>query len=81
MKAVAGGGVFIEYKEHSNKTGGKTVQEIDFYLVDAFSNVSFGGNPAAVCPLKAWLPDETLLKMAQQHNQSETAFSSVRKGH
>ncbi|MGU7802373.1 PhzF family phenazine biosynthesis protein, partial [Escherichia coli] len=21
-----------------------------------------------------WLPDETLLKMAQQHNQSETAF-------
>ena len=56
------------------------MQEIDFYLVDAFSNVSFGGNPAAVCPLKAWLPDETLLKMAQQHNQSETAFSSVRKG-
>jgi PhzF family phenazine biosynthesis protein len=50
------------------------MQEIDFYLVDAFSSTSFGGNPAAVCPLKAWLPDETLLRMAQQHNQSETAF-------
>ncbi|MBM3070278.1 PhzF family phenazine biosynthesis protein [Lelliottia sp. RWM.1] len=50
------------------------MQEIDFYLVDAFSDASFGGNPAAVCPLKAWLPDETLLRMAQQHNQSETAF-------
>ena len=50
------------------------MQEIDFYLVDAFSNASFGGNPAAVCPLDAWLPDETLLRMAQQHNQSETAF-------
>ena len=50
------------------------MQEIDFYLVDAFSSISFGGNPAAVCPLKAWLPDETLLRMAQQHNQSETAF-------
>ncbi|BCT14364.1 isomerase [Enterobacter cloacae] len=50
------------------------MQEIDFYLVDAFSNTTFGGNAAAVCPLEAWLPDETLLKMAQQHNQSETAF-------
>jgi PhzF family phenazine biosynthesis protein len=50
------------------------MQEISFYLVDAFSDKSFGGNAAAVCPLTEWLPDETLLKMAQQHNQSETAF-------
>ncbi|MGE0970458.1 PhzF family phenazine biosynthesis protein [Klebsiella sp. WOUb02] len=50
------------------------MQEIDFYLVDAFSDRNFGGNAAAVCPLTEWLPDETLLKMAQQHNQSETAF-------
>ena len=56
------------------------MQEIDFYLVDAFSDTSFGGNPAAVCPLKAWLPDETLLSMAQQHNQSETAFFVCSKG-
>lgn len=56
------------------------MQEIDFYLVDAFSDTTFGGNPAAVCPLKAWLPDETLLKMAQQHNQSETAFFVCSKG-
>jgi PhzF family phenazine biosynthesis protein len=50
------------------------MQEIDFYLVDAFSDKAFGGNAAAVCPLDAWLPDETLLSMAKQHNQSETAF-------
>lgn len=56
------------------------MQEIDFYLVDAFSDAAFGGNPAAVCPLKEWLPDETLLKMAQQHNQSETAFFVCSKG-
>lgn len=56
------------------------MQEIDFYLVDAFSDTTFGGNPAAVCPLKAWLPDEILLKMAQQHNQSETAFFVCSKG-
>lgn len=51
------------------------MQEIDFYLVDAFSDRAFGGNAAAVCPTEEWLPDETLLNMAQQHNQSETAFS------
>ena len=50
------------------------MQEIDFYLVDAFSDTAFGGNAAAVCPLEEWFADETLLKMAQQHNQSETAF-------
>ncbi len=50
------------------------MKEIAFYLVDAFSDRAFGGNPAAVCPLEEWLPDDVLLKMAQQHNQSETAF-------
>ena len=28
------------------------MQEIDFYLVDAFSDRAFGGNAAAVCPLE-----------------------------
>jgi len=50
------------------------MQTIDFYMVDAFSDQTFGGNAAAVCPLTEWLPDDLLLKMAQQHNQSETAF-------
>ena len=47
------------------------MQEIQFYLVDAFSDKNFGGNAAAVCPLSEWLADDVLLKMAQQHNQSE----------
>ncbi|MGP3591973.1 PhzF family phenazine biosynthesis protein [Vagococcus sp. WN89Y] len=50
------------------------MQTIDIYFVDAFSDRTFGGNVAAVCPLTEWLPDALLLKMAQQHNQSETAF-------
>lgn len=50
------------------------MQPIDFYMVDAFADTTFGGNAAAVCPLTEWLPDETLLNMAKQHNQSETAF-------
>ncbi len=50
------------------------MQPVDFYMVDAFADTTFGGNAAAVCPLTEWLPDDTLLKMAKQHNQSETAF-------
>lgn len=48
---------------------------IPIWLVDAFSDRNFGGNPAAVCELAQWLPDERLLAMAREHNQSETAFS------
>lgn len=50
------------------------MQRIDFYMVDAFTTKTFGGNAAAVCPLTEWLPDDILLKMAKQHNQSETAY-------
>jgi len=50
------------------------MRPIDFYLVDAFAESTFEGNAAAVCPLTEWLPDDTLLKMSKQHNQSETAF-------
>ena len=31
-------------------------------------------NPAAVCPLETWLPDETLVAIAAENNLSETAF-------
>jgi PhzF family phenazine biosynthesis protein len=48
--------------------------EIKIYQIDAFSNTVFQGNPAAVCPLEEWLPDELLQKIAQENNLSETAF-------
>ena len=44
------------------------------FQVDAFTGELFGGNPAAVCPLEAWLPDETLQAVAAENNLSETAF-------
>ena len=44
------------------------------YIVNAFTQTTFGGNPAAVMPLDHWLSDETLLAIAAQHNLSETAF-------
>ena len=33
------------------------MQDISFYLVDAFSDRNFGGNAAAVCPLTEGQPD------------------------
>ena len=47
---------------------------IPFTQVDAFASEAFGGNPAAVMPLSAWLPDETLQAIAAENNLSETAF-------
>jgi PhzF family phenazine biosynthesis protein len=44
------------------------------YQVDAFTSKLFGGNPAAVCPLEAWLPDEVMQQLAAENNLSETAF-------
>ena len=45
-----------------------------YYVVDAFTDQLFRGNPAGVCPLTAWLPDETMQKIAAENNLSETAF-------
>ncbi len=45
-----------------------------FYQVDAFTEHLFGGNPAAVCPLKEWLPTEIMQLLAMENNLSETAF-------
>jgi PhzF family phenazine biosynthesis protein len=47
---------------------------IPVYQVDAFTNSVFKGNPAAVCPLNQWLPDETMQSIATENNLSETAF-------
>ena len=44
------------------------------YIVDAFTNQPFAGNPAAVCVMDEW-PSETFMKnLAMENNLSETAF-------
>lgn len=48
--------------------------QIPLYQVDAFTSQLFRGNPAAICPLDRWLPDETLQSIAAENNLSETAF-------
>ncbi len=47
---------------------------LKIFQVDAFTNRLFAGNPAAVCPLKNWLPEEVLQNIAAENNLSETAF-------
>lgn len=47
---------------------------LPLYQVDAFAREVFRGNPAAVCPLAAWLPDATLQSIAAENNLAETAF-------
>ena len=42
--------------------------QIALYQVDAFTSELFHGNPAAVCPLEEWLPDETLQAIAAENN-------------
>ncbi|MGD1879507.1 MAG: PhzF family phenazine biosynthesis protein [Kiloniellaceae bacterium] len=54
--------------------------EITLYQVDAFTDRPFGGNPAAVCPLEAWLPDELLQAIAAENNLSETAYFVAEEG-
>jgi PhzF family phenazine biosynthesis protein len=48
--------------------------ELTLYQIDAFADRLFSGNPAAVCPLREWLPDQTLQAIASENNLSETAF-------
>lgn len=44
------------------------------YQVDAFAGKLFSGNPAAVCPLDEWLPDELMQQLGMENNLAETAF-------
>lgn len=45
------------------------------YVVDAFTKEVFKGNPAAVCVMEHWIPDDTMQKIAIENNLSETAFA------
>ncbi len=44
------------------------------YVVDAFTDKVFGGNPAAVCVMNEWLIDETMMQITRENNLSETTF-------
>jgi PhzF family phenazine biosynthesis protein len=53
---------------------------IPIFQIDAFTDKLFGGNPAAVCPLDFWLPNDQLQSIALENNLSETAFFVEEQG-
>lgn len=44
------------------------------YIVDAFTNKPFSGNPAAICVMEEWPSEDFMMKLAMENNLSETAF-------
>ncbi len=44
------------------------------YIVDAFTDKPFSGNPAAVCVMDRWPSEEFMKNLAMENNLSETAF-------
>jgi predicted PhzF superfamily epimerase YddE/YHI9 len=47
---------------------------IPYFVVHAFTDTVFGGNPAGVCPLESWLDERLMQRIAAENRLSETAF-------
>ena len=54
---------------------------MQYHVIDVFTDELFGGNPAGVCLLDKWLPDDVLQSVAAENNLSETAFLVKRDGY
>jgi len=54
---------------------------IPYYQVDAFTSQTFSGNPAGVCVVENWLPDNILQSIAAENNLAETAFFTREDDH
>lgn len=52
-----------------------------YFVVDAFTDQKFSGNPAGVCLLDHWLDDSLLQKIAFENNLAETAFFVKQDGY
>ncbi|MTI87006.1 MAG: PhzF family phenazine biosynthesis protein [Balneolaceae bacterium] len=48
--------------------------KLELYQIDAFTDKTFGGNPACVVPLTDWLPDNILFNITKENAVAETAF-------
>src|SRR5690606_29313035 len=55
-------------------SGVRAMARLRLFQVDAFTSRVFGGNPAAVVPLPAWLDDGLMQRIAAENNLAETAF-------
>lgn len=53
---------------------------MDYYVIDAFADGLFKGNPAGVCVVRSPVSDCLMQNIAFENNLAETAFLSERKG-
>jgi PhzF family phenazine biosynthesis protein len=56
-------------------------EDMQYHVIDVFTDKMFGGNPAGVCLLDRWLPDDILQNIAAENNLSETAFLVKQDGY
>ena len=63
--------LLLNVKQKSGPSGENRMKQ---YIVDAFTNTPFAGNPAAVCVMESWPSEESMMKLAMENNLSETAF-------
>lgn len=52
-----------------------------YFVVDAFAEKVFEGNPGGVCIMDNWISDELLQKIAIENNLSETSFAVKEADH
>lgn len=50
------------------------MQNLKIFQIDTFTDKLFSGNPAAVCIMEQWLPDDLMQSIAHENNLAETAF-------
>ena len=51
--------------------------DVPLYIVDAFTATLFRGNPAAVCPLDAWLPDTLMQTIARDGYEVDVPYETM----
>jgi PhzF family phenazine biosynthesis protein len=64
----------------SNASGAHVTQRLEIYQVDAFTGQQFAGNPAGVVLAADVLDDATMLAIARELNNADTAFVSAADG-
>ena len=52
-----------------------------YHVIDVFTDKLFNGNPAGVCLLDRWLPDDIMQNVAAENNLPETAFLVKKEGY
>lgn len=47
------------------------------YIADAFTSEVFAGNPAALCILEQWIPDQLMVKITLENNLAENEITNL----